>query len=209
MRTPRGLFTGTRMFDPAYTFLAEPPSISISSAVMKRASHVVQIDDVRSDDRALRPQRVAQAPAVQVAGTTALARAEGRGCSRSLAHGVDGRDDARARGGFVGRGQAAAGDEQVVDTHGDQTAVRNLVVAGCLETDELAAGAGRIVDVDRVGAAGDGIVEACSAEHVLAGQRVETLDSTRLTNADLRGDLEQPRLLQPGAALAHEGQDFH
>lgn len=101
-----------------------------------------------SDDGALDAEGVAQAPAVEVARTQALAGAERGGAARGLTHGVHGGDDAGARRGLVGGGEAAPGDEQVVHAHGHQAAVGDLVVAGGLQADELTARARGVVDVD-------------------------------------------------------------
>src|SRR5262249_12703761 len=46
-------------------------------------------------------------------------------------------------------------------------------------------------------------------EHVLPGERVEPFDPARLADADLGGDPEEARLLQPRAALLHEGEHPH
>ena len=66
-----------------------------------------------------------------------------------------------------------------------------------------------IVDVDRIGAARDRVVEVPRLQHVVARQRVASHDAPRLANADLRSGRRQTRVLEARHALAKELEQLH
>src|SRR3546814_1198427 len=74
--------------------------------------------------------------------------------------------------GLVRARDATTGDEQPVDAAWQEAAQGDVVSLARRQPLQDGALAGRIVNVDRIGAAGDRIVELASLQHVLGGQPV-------------------------------------
>ena len=67
----------------------------------------------------------------------------------------------------------------------------------------------RIVDVDRIRAARNGVGKLPRAQHVIGRQRVAPLDAARLADTDLRAGRGDARILESRHALAEELQQLH
>ena len=103
--------------------------------------------------------------------------------------------------GVVAGGEAAAGHEQPVEVRRQEAAVRDVVGTG----EELPAGvATPRVLLDRRGAAGDGVVEAGAADHVVAFEPVATADAPALADPDAARHPRHARRAEPGHAVLKE-----
>src|SRR4029079_1567868 len=90
-----------------------------------------------------------------------------------------------------------------------QAAVRDLVgVGGLAPVRDAAAGPLRIVDVDRVGAAGDGVLEVAAGDQVVQGQGVLALDPAGLADSDLCRRVDQDAVVEARHVLPQEGVDL-
>ena len=163
-----------------------------------------------------------------------FAAGEGGGGTGGLADGHAGAHDAEGGHGFVGGGDAAAGDEQVVEAFGGEAAVGDVVpvvvggiegvesehgfvvfggpegafflfdAVGGAEMDRIHLSEGA-VDVDPVGAACDAVVEFAAAVDVVAGEGIVAFDLAAFADADLGGRGADVAVLETGDFGAEKG----
>ncbi len=105
-------------------------------------------------------------------------------------------------------GDAAAGDQQVVEPPWQQTAQRDVVGLAWRQTLQDRAAALGIVDVDRIGAARDHVVELLRLENVVGGEPVIAGDPAGLAHAGMDAALGDVGLLETGHAAAKECRDL-
>src|SRR5687768_3189637 len=128
--------------------------------------------------------------------------------TRGLAGGHDDRHDAVGAMGLVRAGNAAPGDDDALGMLRQQAAQRNVVgLPGRHALQQRAAALG-IMDVDRVGAARDGIVELARAEDVVGRELVFAEHAPRLAHADLHAALHHVGILETRHVAAQEGGDL-
>src|SRR6516162_5715511 len=100
------------------------------------------------------------------------------------------------------RRDAAPRDEQLLAIDRQQAAKWYLVALAGRQTMRRRPATARIVQIDRVGAARDGVAEMARLEHVVARQRVAPDDSPRLADADLSAGRGNARVFETRHAFA-------
>ena len=158
----------------------------------------------RRPDRAARSAADVDSPAARAAGRRHRGRRAGR-----LPQRHDGRRQPGGRERLVRRRYAAPGYEQAFAVRGTRTAVWISYDAPAGSRLGRRAAARRVVDVDRIGAARDGVGEEPPRKHVLARQRVlaRRCGATR----GCRSGSPSPRcraLAKPGTSLPEEREQF-
>ncbi|MDF2650363.1 MAG: hypothetical protein K0Q73_6168 [Paenibacillus sp.] len=108
---------------------------------------------------------------------------------------------------LMGGGDAAASDKQIGDLLWQQAAVRNVIGAVTLHPCGCYPFAGRIVNIDRVAASGDTVVESPAADHILRLQDILSIDSARFPDADLGADGGERSALETGQLTDHKVGD--
>src|SRR3954468_19246874 len=138
----------------------------------------------------------------------AAPRRERRAYAGRLAGRHDDRHDAIRRMRFVRARDAAPGDDQAVGVARQEAAHRDVVRFAGRQALQHRARAGGIVDVDRISAARDRVVELARREYVLGGELIVAQDPARLAHADLYAALRDVRLLESGHVAAQELGDL-
>src|SRR5258708_22385731 len=109
---------------------------------------------------------------------------------------------------LVRAGDAAPGDHQALGAARHQAAQWNVVRLARRQALQHGAGAGRIVDVDRIRAARDRVVELARREDIVDGELIVTEHAPRLAHADLHAALRDVRLLEARHVAPQEFRDL-
>ena len=136
--------------------------------------------------------RARRSAAVDVPRHAARGRRERRGGAGRLAHRHARRHRPRRGVRVVGRGEAAAGDEQPLDARAAAGTGRGSRTPRRRPTYCHAGVAARAVVLDRRAAQRDLVGEAAPAEDVVAGQPVVAVDPPALAHADRRATWPRP-----------------
>ncbi len=105
-------------------------------------------------------------------------------------------------------GDAAARDQNPVHPPGEEAAQRDVVRLPARQPSQRGAAAARVVDVHRVGTAGDRVLEGAGREHVVARELVLAHDPARLPHADLDAALRDVGVREARHPLAQEAGDL-
>ena len=128
-----------------------------------------------------------------------------RGATGGFAHGHAGGHDADRAHRLMGRGDAPAGDDQVLNLLRHERAIGDVVAIAA--PDQRAAVVRRAMDVDGIARDRDGIVEVPAAQHVILRHHVLADDAPRLADAEERRRLGEVRLLEARHVVHQIGDD--
>src|SRR3954464_6686343 len=161
-----------------------------------------------SEDRALAQELALHGAHGDVARPAPCPRGEGGADARRLARGHHDGHYTVGRMCFVAAGNAAAGHDHPLGMLGQQAAQRDVVGLAGRQALQHRAGSFWVVDVDRVGAARDRIVELARAKDVVHVQAVFAHHAPRLAHPDLNPALHHVRSLESGDVAAQECLDL-
>ena len=108
----------------------------------------------------------------------------------------------------MGRGQAAAGDEQVADFLRKQRPVGDVVAGGGILLYPGEGLAVWVVNIDGVGADGHSVLKTGGAQNILRGEGIDAPDMPALPDADGGAGFQQLRGLEAADAGAEETENL-